>query len=123
MPCHAVTVSSCHRVTLSPCHLVTLSPCHRYNPSTARRGRDMPDRITPAIQDYLKTIHGLGGAEHTVSPVDIAAALEVKAPSVTGMLKRLVEAGLVKYETGQGVRLTDTGIAQARRVIRRHRLV
>ena len=83
----------------------------------------MPDRITPAIQDYLKTIHSLGGAEHEVSPVDIAAALEIKAPSVTGMLKRLVEAGLVEYETGQGVRLTETGIAQARRVIRRHRLV
>jgi DtxR family Mn-dependent transcriptional regulator len=83
----------------------------------------MVDRITPAIQDYLKTIHGLGGADHPVSPVDIAARLEVKAPSVTAMLKRLVEAGLIDYEAGHGARLTETGIAQARRVIRRHRLL
>lgn len=83
----------------------------------------MPDRITPAIQDYLKAIHSLGGAEQVVSPVDIAAELEVKAPSVTGMLKRLVEAALIEYEIGRGARLTKTGIAQARRVIRRHRLV
>src|SRR5207237_94114 len=54
---------------------------------------------------------------------DIAARLEVKAPSVTGMLKRLVDAGLIRYEIGHGARLTDAGVAQARRVIRRHRLL
>jgi len=83
----------------------------------------MTDRITPAIQDYLKAIHSLGGAEQAVSPADIAARLEVKSPSVSGMLKRLVEAGFVRYEIGQGAGLTGAGIAQARRVIRRHRLV
>lgn len=83
----------------------------------------MTDRITPAIQNYLKTIHSLGGADHMVSPVDIKARLKVKAPSVTGMLKRLAEAGLIRYEAGKGAMLTTEGIAQARRVIRRHRLV
>ncbi len=83
----------------------------------------MADRITPAIQDYLKTIHALGGVDQDVSPADIAAGLEVKAPSVTAMLKRLVEAHLVRCEIGQGARLTEAGVAQARRVIRRHRLV
>lgn len=83
----------------------------------------MPERITAAVQDYLKTIHSLGGADQVVSPVDIAARLGVKAPSVTGMLKRLAEAGLIRYESGHGARLTQAGIAQARRVIRRHRLV
>ncbi len=83
----------------------------------------MTDLITPAVQDYLKTIHSLGGAEHMVSPNDIASQLEVKAPSVTGMLKRMETAGLIQYGVGQGAKLTDEGIAQARRVIRRHRLV
>src|SRR5207245_2657432 len=73
--------------------------------------------------DYLKTIHGLGGVERRVSPMDIASRLKVRAPSVTGMLKRLAEAGLIHYEAGQGARLTSEGVAQARRVIRRHRLV
>jgi DtxR family Mn-dependent transcriptional regulator len=83
----------------------------------------MTDPITPAVQDYLKTIHSLGGAEQMVSPNDIAAHMEVKAPSVTGMLKRMEAAGLIEYGVGQGARLTAAGIAQARRVIRRHRLV
>jgi DtxR family Mn-dependent transcriptional regulator len=78
---------------------------------------------TAAVQNYLKTIHALGGGERLVSPADIAERLHVRAPSVTGMLRRLAEAGWVEYETGVGARLTDSGRAEARRVIRRHRLV
>jgi DtxR family Mn-dependent transcriptional regulator len=83
----------------------------------------MTDQITPAVQDYLKAIHALGGAERTVSPVEIAERLKVRSPSVTGMLKRLAEAGWIRYEARRGAELTETGVAQARRVIRRHRLV
>lgn len=78
---------------------------------------------THAVQDYLKAIHSLGGAERMVSPVDIAARLEVRAPSVTGMLKRLAESGWIAYESGRGAQLTALGVTEARRVIRRHRLV
>jgi DtxR family Mn-dependent transcriptional regulator len=83
----------------------------------------MTDQITPAVQDYLKAIHSLGGADELVLPIDIASRLQVKAPSVTGMLKRMETAGLICYGVGQGAQLTEAGIAQARRVIRRHRLV
>jgi len=83
----------------------------------------MTEKLTSAVQDYLKAIHALGGAEHMVSPVDIAERLEVRAPSVTGMLKRLKEAGWIEYRTGEGALLTAEGTSQARRVIRRHRLV
>jgi DtxR family Mn-dependent transcriptional regulator len=76
-----------------------------------------------AVQDYLKAIHGLGGAEGVVSPVDIAERLQVRAPSVTGMLKRLADAGWIDYTPGHGARLSAAGVAEARRVIRRHRLV
>jgi DtxR family transcriptional regulator, Mn-dependent transcriptional regulator len=83
----------------------------------------MSERLSVAVQDYLKTIHSLGGADRLVSPIDVAARLGVRAPSVTGMLKRLAEAELIDYEVGHGARLTPQGVAQARRVIRRHRLV
>lgn len=83
----------------------------------------MGEQISSAVQDYLKAIHSLGGAEHLVTPIDIASRLKVKAPSVTGMLKRLESGGLIRYDVGQGAQLTEAGIAQARRVIRRHRLV
>jgi DtxR family Mn-dependent transcriptional regulator len=81
------------------------------------------DRLTSAVQDYLKAIHRLGGADANVLPGDIADRLGVRAPSVTGMLKRLAEAGWITYEPGRGAKLTETGLAEARRVVRRHRLV
>lgn len=83
----------------------------------------MSDQPSQAVQDYLKAIHRLGGGEGVVSPVEIATALRVKAPSVTGMLKRLAEGGWIAYTPKSGARLTADGLAEALRVIRRHRLV
>jgi DtxR family Mn-dependent transcriptional regulator len=83
----------------------------------------MTDQPSRAVQDYLKAIHSLDGAEEMVSPQEIADRLQVRAPSVTGMLKRLADAGWISYKPNCGARLTARGIAEARRVIRRHRLV
>ncbi len=83
----------------------------------------MADQPSEAVQDYLKAIHRLGGAGSVVSPVDIATALGVKAPSVTGMLKRLEQAGWIDYTPGSGAKLTANGNSEALRVIRRHRLI
>jgi DtxR family Mn-dependent transcriptional regulator len=83
----------------------------------------MTNKPTEAVQDYLKTIHRLGGADRVVSPAEIASHLQVRGSSVTGMLKRLSESGWITYESGHGAKLTTEGLAEARRVIRRHRLV
>ena len=83
----------------------------------------MTDQPSQAVQDYLKTIHSLDGVERMVSPLAIAERLRVRAPSVTGMLKRLADGGWIDYEPGCGARLTPLGVTEARRVIRRHRLV
>ncbi len=83
----------------------------------------MSAQLSEAVQDYLKAIHSLGGADHLVTPAEIAAAMAVKAPSVTAMLKRLAEAGWIDYTPGDGAVLTATGITEARRVVRRHRLI
>src|SRR4051794_35286415 len=83
----------------------------------------MSEQVTPAVQDYLKAIHALGGTDDVVSPNDIALRLQIRGGSVTGMLKRLAKDGLIAYESRQGARLTESGTTEARRVIRRHRLV
>jgi DtxR family transcriptional regulator, Mn-dependent transcriptional regulator len=92
-------------------------------PIEQRKAKLEADQPSSAVQDYLKAIHSLGGAAGVVTPVAISDRLGVRAPSVTGMLKRLAEAGWIGYESGRGARLTEAGIAEARRVIRRHRLV
>src|SRR5262245_38208430 len=83
----------------------------------------MAERPSEAVQDYLKAIHRLGGGDTLVSPNKIAEELNVKAPSVTGMLKRLADAGWIRYTPKEGAQLTAAGLAEALRVIRRHRLV
>jgi len=83
----------------------------------------MSAQPSEAVQDYLKAIHRLGGADGLVSPADIVRLLNVKAPSVTGMLKRLADSGWIDYTSGSGAKLTQEGLIEARRVIRRHRLI
>jgi DtxR family transcriptional regulator, Mn-dependent transcriptional regulator len=87
------------------------------------RETQMTPQPTSAVQDYLKAIHRLGGADQLVSPADITKLLNVRAPSVTGMLKRLAESGYIEYKPGAKAKLTEIGLAEARRVVRRHRLL
>jgi len=78
--------------------------------------------LSRSAEDYLKTIWQL--AQHgDASTSDIAERLDVAPPSVTGMIKRLAEAGHVEYEPYRGVRLTAQGRIAALAVIRRHRIV
>ncbi len=61
----------------------------------------MSDLASRGMQDYLKAIHRLGGVEQVVSPVELAVQLEVRAPSVTSMLKRLAEGGWSSTNPGE----------------------
>src|SRR5205807_6057745 len=53
----------------------------------------------------------------------LADRLGVTPGSVSGMMKRLDELGLVAHEPYRGVRLTDSGRRVALEVIRHHRLL
>lgn len=79
--------------------------------------------LTPSTEDYLKTIYrlGLNGAPAQTSA--IAEALGIAPPSVTGMVKRLSEFGLVEHVPYRGVTLTRVGHRAAVRVVRRHRVL
>jgi DtxR family transcriptional regulator, Mn-dependent transcriptional regulator len=79
---------------------------------------------TTSVENYLKAIYSRqGGEERRVKTKEIAEALEVSLPSVSGMVKSLADEGLVDYEPYRGVRLTEEGKKAALRVIRNHRLI
>lgn len=80
---------------------------------------------TEAVEDFLKTVYLL---EQQVAPVPttlLARALNIAAPSVTDMIKRLSagENTLLEYRPYQGVRLNEEGRRIALEVIRHHRLL
>lgn len=78
---------------------------------------------TPAEENYLKTIYHLGqSGQKAVLTSEIATAMQTTSASVTDMLKKLSEKGLVEYERYKGARITRKGEKIALAVVRRHRL-
>src|SRR5581483_732119 len=79
--------------------------------------------LTVAVQDYAKAIFTLESRDGAASTTDLAALLEVRPASVSGMLRKLSALGLVEHERYRGVRLTERGRRVALEVIRHHRLL
>ncbi len=81
--------------------------------------------MTITEENYLKAICKLADAEPDAAGVStnrIAGALATRPASVTDMLRRLSDKGLLAYEKYRGVQLTDEGRRLALLTIRRHRL-
>lgn len=85
--------------------------------------KELSPDLTRSVEDYLKAIFTLSEAGQPASTTGIADALSVAAPSVSGMVKRLAETGLVEHLPYKGVTLTDHGRRAALRMLRRHRLI
>ena len=79
--------------------------------------------LSPTQEDYLKQIFLLGDGVESVSTRDLSRRLDVRPASVTGMIQRLAEQGLVSHEPYHGVRLTDGGRRVALEMLRHHRLL
>ena len=79
-----------------------------------------------SVDDYLKAILELSGAEDTrVTSNALAERLGIRAASVTGMLQKLAgqHPSFVRYEKHHGVRLSRSGRRRALEVVRHHRLL
>lgn len=87
--------------------------------------RDVPQPppLTRSVEDYLKVIYHLSSQGGFATTSDIAAMLLVAPPSVSGMVKRLSETGLIEHVPYRGVQLTNQGRDAALRMIRRHRIL
>jgi DtxR family Mn-dependent transcriptional regulator len=79
--------------------------------------------LTRSVEDYLKAIYQLSPEGRPASTSEIAHLLALSPPSVTGMVKRLSEHGLLEHVPYRGVQLTREGRRAALRMVRRHRLI
>lgn len=78
---------------------------------------------TQAIEDYLKTIYSIQAERGQVATTQLAERLGVAPPSVTNMVKKLAELGLVVHQPYYGLQLTEAGHKMALKIVRCHRLV
>jgi DtxR family Mn-dependent transcriptional regulator len=78
--------------------------------------------ISTSVGDYLKAIWSVAGTG-SASTNALSERLSVAPASVSSMLIRLREMGLVRHERYHGASLTDSGRVEALRLVRRHRLI
>ena len=74
------------------------------------------------VEEYVETIGALEERESPVSTSSIAHALGLSLASVSEMLHRLSEKGLVEYTPYGGARLIEEGKQRFFKLTRRHRL-
>ncbi len=79
--------------------------------------------LTVAQEDYLKQILLLQERHGKAGTKDLANRLLVRPASVTEMLGRLAQLGLVEHIRYQGVTLTPAGRRVALEMVRHHRLL
>ena len=73
---------------------------------------------------YLKTIFLFKqDNDKSPKPVDLVKELELSKSSVSEMLKKLQEDGLVKYESYSSIELTKKGLTYAKRVLSRYLII
>ncbi|MFB6135213.1 MAG: metal-dependent transcriptional regulator [Halobacteriaceae archaeon] len=80
--------------------------------------------LSDVMEDYLKAVHTLEREQGPpVRTSALAEYLDVTPPTVTSMLEKLEERGLVDREKYKGVELTPEGETVALEVLRHHRLL
>jgi DtxR family transcriptional regulator, Mn-dependent transcriptional regulator len=83
---------------------------------------DIP-KVSSSAEEYLLTLYRLETSGERAGSSQLAKMFGVKAPSVTGMLRRLSERGWVRYQRYRPPELTEEGRRVAVYLIRRHRLL
>jgi DtxR family transcriptional regulator, Mn-dependent transcriptional regulator len=86
-------------------------------------GALVTNTLTGPVEDYLKAIYDLERVGQPASTNDIADRLAISPASVSGMVRRLADQGLITHEPYRGVRLTGDGRRAALRTLRRHRIL
>jgi DtxR family Mn-dependent transcriptional regulator len=81
------------------------------------------ESLSEATQEYLESIYWLyeSGIERTQA--NLARALQVSQPSVSEMLRRMVDDDLVSRDEAKQINFTVRGREVAERIVARHRLV
>lgn len=79
--------------------------------------------LSRSVEDYLKAIYTLSADGNAAATSAIARALDIQPASVTGMVRRLADTGLVEHLPYRGVRLSDDGRTAALKILRRHRIL
>jgi DtxR family Mn-dependent transcriptional regulator len=81
------------------------------------------DHATVAEQEYLESLFWLYEAGLPMTGANLSRAMQLSAPTVHEMLKRLERDGYISRGSDRIVSFTDRGQVQAEEIVSRHRLI
>jgi len=79
--------------------------------------------ITEAVENYLETILILSEKQPDVHAIDICSYLGYSRPTVSIILKKMKDEGLVTVDGDNHIRLTAEGKKVAERIYDRHKVI
>ncbi len=79
--------------------------------------------ITEAVENYLETILILSKDQPNIHAIDICSYLGYSRPTVSIILKKMKDDGLVTVDDDNHITLTETGKAVAEHIYERHKLL
>ncbi|MGT2934460.1 metal-dependent transcriptional regulator [Streptococcus castoreus] len=79
--------------------------------------------MTPNKEDYLKCIYEIGEQESKISNKMVAERMQVSAPAVSEMIKKMVSQGWIVKDKTCGYYLTEKGLVLVANLYRKHRLI
>lgn len=81
------------------------------------------DILTASMEDYLEMVYRLSRDSGFTRVNELASALNVQPPSVSKMIQKLAEQGMVNYEKYGHIILTREGNKLGKELLYRHQVV
>ena len=79
--------------------------------------------VTEAAENYLEAILVLSRQKAQVHAVDVCTELGFSRPTVSVMLRKMKESGLIHIDEEKHLTLTEEGLAVAERTLERHNVL
>ncbi len=79
--------------------------------------------ITQGLEDYIEIIYNKISSGENVKAIDIANELGISRPSVSEALIKLADKDLIIYEGRKGIKITEKGEVEAKKVIKKHKIL
>ena len=81
------------------------------------------DTATVAEEEYLQSLFWLHEAGLPMTGANVARAMQLSPPTVHEMVGRLERDGYITRSKDRTIAFTDSGVAHAEQIVRRHRLI
>lgn len=79
--------------------------------------------LTKGLEDYLELIYQSISENKDIKAIDIANEFNISRSSVSEALIRLADLDLIIYEGRKGIKITEKGVVEAKKIINRHNIL